>query len=245
MFMHEDITDILALEVKKEMADRYFGFRKLIEEDIKEYDNQVFTSFLRLEQQIGFDLVRLYILLKDENLIHEFFQLAGLDQLIFYDPYLAESPTLRKKIFAGQKIRGLTRAGRFKNMIFDTYEALSNDISQYRQNLTKLALERDSIAEEIQYFYRKHNLGVMMDFLRDLDGSSGHQAGDMAGGLVQQSGDVLDQKLKVQPPPPVDELLPVIPQILPLPRLKEPFKKIVSQSFLAQGRPDLKEIVRP
>lgn len=243
--MHEDITDILALEVKKEMADRYFGFRKLIEEDIKEYDNKVLTSFLRLEQQIGFDLVRLYILLKDENLIHEFFQLAGLDQLIFYDPYLAESPTLRQRVFAGQKIRGLTRAGRFRNMIFDTYEALRNDINQYRQNLTKLASERDSIADEIQHFYHKHDLSVMMDFLRGLDGSAGYQAGDMAGGLVQQTGDALDQKLKVQPPPPVDELLPVLPPVIPLSRLKESFKRIVNLSYNAQGRPDLREIVRP
>lgn len=243
--MHEDIHDILALEVKKEMADRYFGFRKLIEEDIREYDNQVLTSFLRLEQKIGFDLVRLYILLKDENLIHEFFQLAGLDQLIFYDPYLAESPSLRKKIFAGQKIHGLTRAGRFTNMVFDTYKALCNDIAQYRQNLTKLASERESIAEEIQHFYRKHDLGVMMDFLRCLDGSTSYQAGDMAGGMVQQAGATLDQKLKVQPPPPVDELLPVIPPVIPLARLKAPFKQIVKKAFFSQNKPDLKDLVRP
>lgn len=242
--MHEDISDILTLEVKKEMADRYFGFRKLIEEDIKEFDNQVLTSSLRLEQKIGIDLVRLYILLKDENLIHEFFQLAGLDQLIFYDTYLSESPTLREKVFAGQNIRGLTRAGRFRNMIFDTYEVLSADISQYRQNLTELALERDSIAEEINHFNQKHNLGVMMDFLRDLEGASGHQTGDLAGALVRQSGDDLEQKLRFQPPPPVDELLPVIPQVMPLARLKEPFKKIVKRAFLAQHRPDLKQFVR-
>lgn len=242
--MHEDIHDILALEVKKEMADRYFGFRKLIEEDIREYDNQVLTSFLRLEQKIGFDLVRLYILLKDENLIHEFFQLAGLDQLIFYDPYLPESPTLRKKVFTGQKIRGFTRASRFRNMVFDTYAVLCDDISQYRQNLQQLASERESIAEEIKQFYHKHDLGVMMDFLRSLGGSGESQAGDMAGGLVQRAGDDLDQKMKVQPPPPVDELLPVLPPIIPLACLKASFKNIVERAFVAQGRLDLKMIVR-
>jgi len=242
--MHEDIHDILTLEVKKEMADRYFGFRKLIEEDIREYDNQVLTSFLRLEQKIGFDLVRLYILLKDENLIHEFFQLAGLDQLIFYDPYLPESPTLRKKVFTGQKTRGLTRAGRFRNMVFDTYEILCDDISQYRQNLQKLANERENIAEEIQQFYHKHDLGVMMDFLRGLDGG-GYQAGSMEGGLSPLAGDNLDQKMKVQPPPPVDEVLPVLPPIIPLASLKASFKNIVERAFLAQKKPDLKDLVRP
>ena len=241
--MHEDINDILALEVKKEMADRYFGFRKLIEEDIKEYDNQILTSFLRLEQKIGFDLVRLYILLKDENLIHEFFQLAGLDQLIFYDPYLPESPTLRRKVFAGQEVHGLTRFRRFRNMVFDTYQALSDDINQYRQNLRSLDSERESIAEEIQQFYHKHDLGVMLDFLRGLDG--GATAGDMAGGLVRETGADLDRKMKVQPPPPVNELLPVIPQVIPLARLKESFNGIVERAYLAQEKLDLKTLVRP
>ncbi|MDH3329207.1 MAG: hypothetical protein OEM01_08245, partial [Desulfobulbaceae bacterium] len=100
--MQDDINKVLTLEVKKEMADRYFGFRKLIEEDIQDYDDQVLASHVRLEQKIGFDLVRLYILLKDETLIHEFFQLAGLDQLIFYDLYMTESPTIRKRVFAEQ-----------------------------------------------------------------------------------------------------------------------------------------------
>ena len=243
--MQDDITDILTLEVKKEMADRYFGFRKLIEEDIREYDDQVLTSFRRLEQQIGFDMVRLYILLKDENLIHEFFRMAGLEQLMFYDTYLAESPTIRKKVFAGQKIRGLTRSGRFKNMIFDTYESLANDIDSYRKNFMQLASERENIAAEIQHFYRKHDLGIMLDFLRKLDGSSRYSSGSMEGGLSPLTGDNLQRKMKVEPPPPVDQLLPIIPQLLPLTDIKSELKKIIGQAFRQQQKLDLKEIVRP
>ncbi len=81
--MMQDIDQMLSFEVKKEIADRYFGFRKLIEEDIQDYDDQILSSFRRLEQKIGFDLVRLYILLKDGQLIHDFFQVAGLDDKLF------------------------------------------------------------------------------------------------------------------------------------------------------------------
>jgi len=245
LLMQDDLNDYLALEVKKEMADRYFGFRKLIEEDIKEYDNQILTSFLRLEQKIGFDLVRLYILLKDEHLIHDFFRLAGLEQLIFYDPYLPESPTIRKKVFAGQRTRGLTRAGRFKNMVFDTYESLAEDIDQYRKNLLELSRERDTIAEEIKQFYHKHDLGIMMDFLRHLDGSGSSATGSMAGAVTPQTGTELERKMKVEPPPPVDQLLPVIPPLAPLAKIKPLLKKIVDQAFRIQQKPDLREIVRP
>ncbi|MCL7486752.1 MAG: hypothetical protein M8357_01075 [Desulfobulbaceae bacterium] len=242
--MQDDINKQLTFEIKKEMADRYFGFRKLIEEDIQEYGNQVFTSFRRLEQKIGFDLVRLYILLKDEDLIHEFFQLAGLEERIFYDPYLTESQTLRKKVFAGQKIRGLTRAGRFKNMIFDTYDALVADVDEYRRNLMKLADERETIAEEINQFYHKHDLGTMMDFLRGLDGSEQYKSGSMEGGIIQQSGQQLDEKMKVKPPPPVEELLPAIPPIAPLAQIKGRLKKIIERAYKLHNHLDLKEIAQ-
>lgn len=243
--MQDDISKQLAFEIKKEMADRYFGFRKLIEEDIREYDDQIFTSFRRLEQKIGFDLVRLYILLKDENLIHDFFQLAGLDQKIFYDPYLTESPTLQKKVFAGLKTRGLTKAGRFKNMLFDTYETLTIDINEYRNNLMKLAQERENIVEEINHFYRKHDLGTMLDFLRGFNGTGVYKSGSMEGGILQQSGLQLDEKMKVKPPPPVDELLPKLPPLAPLDQIKDRMKKIIDQAYLLHHKIDLKEIVRP
>lgn len=242
--MHDDITDILALEVKKEMAERYFGFRKLIEEDIKEFDDQVLASFLRLEQKIGFNLVRLYILLKDEKLIHEFFRLAGLDQLIFYDPYLAESPTIRKSVLAGLRIHGFTRAGRFRNLVLDTYATLAADIDSYHKNLTELSRDRENIAEEIQQFYHKHDLGTMMEFLRKLDGCGLYRSGSMEGAITPESGTELERKMKVEPPPPVDELLPIIPSIAPLPEIKRPLKKIIARAYRLQQEPDLKEIVR-
>jgi hypothetical protein len=242
--MQDDITDILALEVKKEMAERYFGFRKLIEEDIKEFDDQVLASFLRLEQKIGFNLVRLYILLKDEKLIHEFFRLAGLDQLIFYDPYLTESPTIRKSVLAGLRIRGFTRAARFRNLVLDTYAALAADIDNYHENLTDLSMERENIAEEIRQFYHKHDLGTMMDFLRKLDGGAMYRSGVMEGAITPESGTGLERKMKVEPPPPVDELLPIIPPIAPLSEIKRPLQKIINNAYRLQQEPDLKEIVR-
>ncbi|MDW7772894.1 MAG: hypothetical protein SCH71_08395 [Desulfobulbaceae bacterium] len=238
--MQDDINKILTLEVKKEMADRYFGFRKLIEEDIQDYDDQVLASHARLEQKIGFDLVRLYILLKDERLIHEFFQLAGLNQLIFYDIYMTESRNIRNRVFAGQKIRGLTRAGRFKNMVFDTYRTLSDDIDDYRKNIMKLAEERETIAEEIKLFYKKHDLGTMMDFLRGLDGVT-YTSGSMSGGLIPKTGENLEQKMRVKPPPPVDELLPEIPPIAPLSKIKNKLKKIIDRAYKSHGNIDVKD----
>jgi hypothetical protein len=207
----QDIDQMLSIEVKKEIADRYFGFRKLIEEDIQNYDDQVLSSIRRMEQKIGFDLVRLYILLKNGQLIHDFFQVAGLDERLFYDPYLTESPTIEKRVFADRDVRGLTRNSRFRNMGLDTYEDLRRHINGYRKNLQQLRLEQETITEEIKLFYRKNDLGIIMGFLRGLGGTSAHKAGDMEGGLTPNTGESLEKKMKVTPPPRVEDLLPDIP----------------------------------
>lgn len=241
--MKQSIDDYIAFEIKKELADRYFGFRKLIEDDIREYDNQVLASYLRLEQKIGYDLVRLYILLKEENLILEFLQLAGLHEKIFFDPYLTESPTLRKKVFVGQPISGLTRAGRFKYLVFNNYACLERHIEEYRTIFMKLSEERETISEEIKLFYQKNDLSYIMSFLRGINNGNSFKTGDLEGALIPQNGTTLESKMKVTPPPPAEQLLPNIEQIAPLDNIKKPLRKIVDKAYQLHGSLDWKKII--
>ena len=243
--MTHDIDQMLSFEVKKEIADRYFGFRKLIEEDIQDYDDQVLLSFRRLEQKIGFDLVRLYILLKDRGFIHEFFQATNLDERLFFDPYLTESATIKQRVFAGRSVHGLTKNSRFRNMVLDTYEDLARHIDEYRKNLQQLRQEQETISEEIKLFYQKNDLGTIMGFLRNLSGPSGHKAGAMEGGLTPHTGESLDRKMKVSPPPPVEDLLPDIPEIPEIAKVKSILKVIIDKAYKRQGEPELRKLVRP
>ncbi len=240
----EDIDKILSLEIKKEIADRYFGFRKLIEDNIRDYDQQVLRSFSLLEKKIGLDLIRLYILLKDEGLIHDFFREAGLEHLLFYDPYIVSSPTIRQQVFAGLEAHGLTAHSRFKHMIFDLYEELESHINQYRERMQNLAEEHDVIAEEIKLFYKKNDLGTIMDFMRNIDGIGSYKAGSMEGGLTPRTGQNLEKKMRVTPPSPVEELLPIIPPIKPLSEVKGRLKPIIEKAWKLQKGLDLRTLTR-
>ncbi len=241
----QDIDQMLSIEIKKEIADRYFGFRKLIEENIQDYDNQVLSSLRHLEQNTGFDLVRIYILLKDEQLIHNFFQAVGLDERLFFDPYLMESPTIRKRVFTGREVHGLTRKSRFRNMGFDTYADLEKNINGYRYNLQQLREEQETISEEIKLFYQKNDLGTIMGFLRGLGGSGDYKSGAMEGGLIPKTGESLAKKMKVRPPAPVEHILPDIPQIPPLSDLKITLKTLLDKAYAQQGEPELRTLVHP
>ncbi len=243
--MMQDIDQMLSIEVKKEIADRYFGFRKLIEDDIQAYDDMVVTSFRSLEQKIGFDLVRLYTLLKDRTLIHNFFEIIGLDERLFYDPYITTSPTIRKRILAGREVHGMTRRSRFRNLIFDTYEELEQNITEYQNTIEQLREEHETISEEIKLFYKKNDLGIIMGFLRGLGGSGHVKSGPMEGGLQPKTGESLENKMRVHPPPAVEDLLPQIPQIPPLKTIKQKIKPLIDTAFERQGEPEMRTIVHP
>lgn len=230
--MPTNIPDLLTLEVKKELADRYFGFRKLIEDDSLALGDQIRQHSFILEKRISFDLIRIYILLKDQGLIHEFLGLTDLNEGLFYDPYLTESPTIRQRVFEGQQLRGFTRAGRFKNLIFDCYDRLTAHVHLYREKYAELEELQSTISDEIALFYRQHDLGSIMGFMRSL----GDQAvsGNMAGGMETGLADGLEQRLKIVAPPPIAQYLPIIPPLPDLASIRSRLKELARRAYPLQ-----------
>ncbi len=238
----EDLCTLLTFEVKKEIADRYFGFRKIIEEDTQLYKQKIIALSLDLEDSIGTDLVRIYTLLQDDDLISRFFKVSGLSERLFFDCSINKCRTLRENIFRGRKIRGLTRWSCFKNMFFDSYALLHDHIIDYRSALCRLTEDHDTLREQINLFYRKNDISGIMQFLRGLDRAS---AGDS--GLLETAQEPnpccrLDDKLRLHPPDPVDELLPVIPEIPPLQEVRAALKEILLLSWSRQPDLDLRRL---
>ena len=208
----EDFTTSLAFEIKKDIADRYFGFRKIIEEDSSNYQQEIIDAAIALERNIGFDLLRIYTLLQDDEVIREFYRLTKLGDVLFFDSYVSESPTIRKRLLADQPVRGFFRKSRFKNMFFTIYETLRGHINDYRMRIADLAEDHEVIAEEIDLFYRKNDISGIMLFLRDLDGGNS-TSGPMSGGISSNSAIDMEQKMRLHPPESVEKILPVLPPL--------------------------------
>ena len=231
--MQPKIEDILSYEIKKELADRYFGFRKLIEEDKLNLNEKIRQHSIILEKRICFELVRIYSLLKDEQLINRFIDLTGWKERLYYDPYLIESPTIRKRVFLGIKKRGLTKAGRFKNLFQDSYDRLVIHVEQYRQQLQELIENHKLIDEEIKLFYRQYDIGYIMGFLRNLD--SNQAADSIGGGAEAGLNDAYAEKLRVKPPLPIEQQLPVIPPLIARPQIRKELKKLIDTAYRLHG----------
>ena len=228
-----NIHEVLAYEIKKEIADRYFGFRKLIEDDKLGFFEKTQQYSFILEKRISFDLIRIYIVLKDEELIHRFLALTGLPPDLFYDPYLTQSSTIRQRVFSGVRIHGLTHAGRFKNLVFDCYERLEVHVAEYRTRFDELKKYRDEINAEIETFYRKNDLGSIMGFLKSL--GDPNKSGSMEGGMEMGMAQSLEAKMRIAPQLPLEHYLPAIHSLPPMASIKEELKAIIHAAYEDHG----------
>ncbi|MFH1217702.1 MAG: hypothetical protein V1706_14495 [Pseudomonadota bacterium] len=227
--MTSDISQFLSFEIKKELADRYFGFRKLIEDDKADLEKDILHHHRTVGQKIVWDLNRIYIMLNDEKLIRDFLSLTGLEEQFYYDPYILTSPTLRARIFAGVKTKGLTASGRFKYLFMQTYEQLLRDVAKYREKYAELLDDQETIEEEIKIFYRQNDIGTIMGFLRlmDTDTSHGAMEGAPENGFIES----MEKKMRLTPPVQVRTEIPQIPPLIPLPQIKKELKKLAEKAF--------------
>lgn len=231
--MDIDISKVMTHEIRKEMAERYFGFRKLIEEDKEALAGAIHRQTLTIEQRVCVDLTRIYTILKDRTLIDRFLEISGLEEPIFYDEYVIDSPTIRARIFTGIKTRGLTRSGRFTKLFLGCYELLVEHVERYREKFGELLEEREVISQEIEVFYRKNDIATILGFLRGLDGSGDER---LAGPVQPGAGQVLQDKMAVRPPGLVENYLPVLPPLTPMLQIRGELKKLAQEAL--KGHPD-------
>lgn len=228
----EDISTILAFEVKKELADRYFGFRKIIEDDTATYRQQILELSLKLENEIGEDLVKIYTLLQSEDLIEQFLESCNFKDKIFFDNYIHMNPISKQKLFSYCNIRGFTRKGRIHNALLDSYQSLYQHITAYKVSIKSLCSKHDTIREQINIFYEKNDLSEIMQFLSNLDSTSSTSASStMAVHSQPKYFNNMEEKMQLKPPVHVSEFLPELPTIPDCNFIKKTLKNLANRSY--------------
>ncbi len=224
-----DIAAALNIEIKKEMADRYFSFRKLIENDTKAL-NQAVADAIEIEQVVAIDLSRMYILLHDEQLIETFTQLSGLITSYYFDPHIVVSPTIKARLFQDISVWGLTWSGRFSKIFFNCYDDLCRHIAIFRSLREQLAEEQELIGHTIDMFYRQNDISSMLGFFRHME-SMGPMGSAIEGGINTGFDESLDQKMRIVPPHPVDQGIVSLPPLVPAEQIKRELKALADKAF--------------
>ncbi len=227
--MDSDITGFLNLEIKRELAERYFSFRKLIEDDTLALNKSI-NAFMLTEQKVAIDLTRIYILLHDPDLIWDFLYLSGLERDFFLDMYVKESPTVKERLFKDVKVWGLTWSGRFTKLLLACYDDLVIHVNEFREKYTQLANSQGILSEEIDLFYRKNDISTIMGFLRGMD-SGGEVGGKLEGAITSGFNESIEEKMRIKPPQPLEKVLTMMPPLVPTEQIKKELKKLASTAL--------------
>ncbi len=224
--MEEDVAKALAYQVKREIAERYFGFRRLIEKDTQNYQKAVEKTRQKLQKEIAPAFWRLYALVPDQDLRQKLANLLGLGSLPFEKDFQDLSQEEQKRLFRGLKPKGLTRKGRFKHLFWDVYQHLWDKVQGYQETLQELGVEAEVINEEVKRFKQKFDLSEIMQFLKSFevseDASLGHPD-------FKESVTGLEKRLELGRVSPPEELLPAF-EGLPKPEeLHRPLEALANE----------------
>ena len=167
--MSYDIEKALAYQVKKEIAQRYFRLRKLIEDDSANLNrlldelNGIYVNKIRPA------LFAIYSLLMDKDLIEEFSKTVGIEEPPFLSEFLELSEKERAALVSDLHPHGWFKESRFLSLLKNAYEKLYERWLEYHdlreETLDELALVR----EEIEQFKKNYSLDEIMQFLRTLN----------------------------------------------------------------------------
>jgi len=231
--MSYDIEKALAYQIKKEIAQRYFRIRKLIEED----SANARTLLNKLEkiytEKLKPAFLRIYSLLLDEDLIKEFSALLDLQEPPFLDEFLNMSQQEREKLIKDLEVHGWFKEKRFLNLLMDSYRMLYEQWKDYYDLREEVLDELELVKEEVKQFTKNYSLDDIMHFLRSLD--MGDEAASKAlGGTIEgRKLGQLDKKIPV-----VEDLEKLFERVPELARIPEPnsieseLKKVGEKAFL-------------
>ncbi|MEW5947937.1 MAG: hypothetical protein AB1711_00790 [Thermodesulfobacteriota bacterium] len=194
--MTNDISAALLYQIKKEIAERYFGARKAIEEEKESLKEHIQAHRDTIGKMVYEDFCRIYQLLGTEKLVEEFWEIVGLEARPFYDRYLQETGDIKSCLLAPIKAHGLTEAGRYKNLLMDCYKRLLDDLKRYREGYHGLMEECLMINEEIKQLTANYNLNEILTFVRSIE-DIGFMAGVLGETIVPTQREDLEKKLAI------------------------------------------------
>ncbi|OPL15876.1 MAG: hypothetical protein AVO38_09305 [delta proteobacterium ML8_D] len=226
--MEQDIGKALTYQIKREIAERYFGYRKIIEDDKLALEGMIFDLRFLYEQKVGRDMVRIYVLLRNPDLIDDFLRITGWEDRPFFEPYTVESSAIRERLLQDLELHGWLAHNKFLNLLLDSYERLCTHTSEYREKLHAVLDEAQVIDEEIHQFKQKFVLEEIMSFLNTLD-----RRDELANALGEympagRQGD-LSARLELIPVGDIEKLLPGVPDLPSSDKIKRGLKGLADR----------------
>ncbi len=237
-----DISAALAYQVKKEIAENYFGSRKILEEERDDLARQKRLLEKKWEETILSNLTEIYRLLNPEE------GLAFLDLIKRID--LLDSIKRNLRV---QEIHpfmpscslpfALTVKGKYKGLVFSLYRTASTKDGEIRKEFHELEKKVNLFNEDLAKFTSCYHLSDILSLIHSFENRD-----DLKGVLGENTDPraihLLEEKMMLKP----FDLCPAGPVFpRPLPPMKEiqtPLKLLIDLAFHACSS-EIKKMLTP
>ncbi len=231
--MSHDIDKALAYQVKKEIAQRYFRLRKLIEDDSTNLQKLIKRLNEIYQNDIKKSLLRIYSLLIDEELIKEFILKLGLTHIPFLKEFKNLSYEEKKKLLKDIEGGGWFKIGRHSNKILKSYEDFYRKWQKYFDLREEVFDELAIVKEEIEHFKKNYSLDEIMHFLKGLNLEEEAMKASLGSGIDVKKTNSLDSEMAID----IDlkkimESIPKLDKIPPLEEISSILKKLARRAYL-------------
>ena len=236
-----DIAAALAYQVKKEIAENYFGGRKDLEEEGEDLIRRGEKLQRSWEGEVRPLLLRIYRLLTGGEAGRAFLSLINREDLIGPLEEADRQGQTHQAAGPGTLPWALTRRGRYKKLIMTLYEAAAIKAGLIHDEFKTLQKGVGLFNEDLGKFNCCYNLAEILSLTKAIEKSD-----DLKGVLGQNSDPravpELEKKLLLRP---LDLSQAGIASLDPLPPLREiraSLKKQIDDLYQRQG-PEIKRIL--
>lgn len=166
----EDLAEAISTEVKREIAESYFQEKIALEEAWKEFERN-YKLLEKKEEEVLLNACRLMLMLKEDHLINEFYNITNISLRSCYHPQILESPNIKRRLF--ERLKGLpfgfTSKSRFVKLFLKIYQDLLKAYKAYIALLNDLEREYQLLKEDTEAFYRRFDLSSIFTFFGKLE----------------------------------------------------------------------------
>ena len=163
--MQDDLVAGLTRQVKEEVIANYLLERRLIELQIENL-NKLAASCQREAWSVGRRLARLSSLMVEPTMRSRLAETLGTGTSPFWRACLNIEFTRYVRLI---RVRALTRKGKFRKLVIESYASLYNGMTKYKLQYEDLKCERAAVNRNIDSFHGNFDLLSMLSFFRNLD----------------------------------------------------------------------------
>ena len=236
-----DIAAALAYQVKKEIAENFFGTRRLLDEEREELLSRSGKLLRSWEKEVLPPLIQVGHLLMSEPSIQAFLKIIRREDLL---------PIFKKEL-AGRKLDqtlitcspqfALTGRGKYRNLVYANYTLARQRMKKLAEDFQGLEKQVVLFNEDLAKFNTSFCLSDILSFIKALDGVDGLK-GVLGENTDPRAVPLLEEKLLLRP---LQLSRQGLPPLLPLPSLKEikgPLGKCLDRTY-SEHCPEIKEMM--